>query len=210
MLQHAFKEWAVICRALADGRQALVLRKGGIAEAGGTFQVEHTRFWLYPTYVHQQRAGIKPEAVPLLEQAEAERPPAGMIRLSHFTEVAGVYQAQNLVAALALDELHLWSAATVLMGLTNSLGGMLLGRILLGIGVSALPVATRAMSNWTVPEKRGFAQGITHAFARLGNAITPPIVAWLIALVTWRGLRGSPASFAASPPIADQSSASPP
>ena len=55
MLQHAFKEWAVICRALAEGRQALILRKGGIAEAGGRFEVEHTRFWLFPTYTHQQR-----------------------------------------------------------------------------------------------------------------------------------------------------------
>ena len=81
----------------------------------------------------------------------------------------------------------IWSTATVLMGLSHSLTGMVLGRILLGIGVSALPVATRAMSNWTPPEKRGFAQGITHAFARLGNALTPPLVAWLILLVTWRG-----------------------
>ena len=31
MLKHAFKEWAVICQALATGRQALVLRKGGVA-----------------------------------------------------------------------------------------------------------------------------------------------------------------------------------
>ena len=31
MLRHAFKEWAVICKALAEGRQALILRKGGIA-----------------------------------------------------------------------------------------------------------------------------------------------------------------------------------
>lgn len=81
----------------------------------------------------------------------------------------------------------IWSTATVLMGLSHSLTGMVLGRVLLGIGVSALPVATRAMSNWTPPEKRGFAQGITHAFARLGNALTPPLVAWLILLVTWRG-----------------------
>ena len=29
--------------------------------------------------------------------------------------------------------------------------------------------------------KRGFAQGITHSCARLGNALTPPLVAWLIA-----------------------------
>ena len=39
MLKDAFKEWAVICRALAEGRQALILRKGGIAEAGGDFRV---------------------------------------------------------------------------------------------------------------------------------------------------------------------------
>src|SRR5262245_30474007 len=97
MLQHALKEWAVICRALAEGRQALILRKGGIAEAGGEFRVEHTRFWLYPTYVHQQRAGIQPEALPLLEQAEAERPSPGMARLTHFAEVAGVYHVHDLV-----------------------------------------------------------------------------------------------------------------
>jgi MFS family permease len=73
------------------------------------------------------------------------------------------------------------------MGLANSLSGMILGRVLLGVGVSALPVATRAMSNWTPAEKRGFSQGITHACARLGNALTPPLVAWLILLVSWRG-----------------------
>src|SRR5439155_26025411 len=49
------------------------------------------------------------------------------------------------------------------------------------------PVATRAMQRWTLPGRRGFAQGITPAFARFGNAVTPPIVAWLIALVSWRG-----------------------
>jgi sugar phosphate permease len=43
------------------------------------------------------------------------------------------------------------------------------------------------MSDWTPSGKRGFAQGITHSAARLGNALTPPLVAWLIALVTWRG-----------------------
>jgi hypothetical protein len=115
MLKHALKEWAVICRALAEGRQALLLRKGGIAEAGGEFQVEHARFWLYPTYVHQQRAGIKPEALPLLEQVEAERPPAGVVRLTHFAEVAGIYHVYDLVPALILNHLHLWSEETVRM-----------------------------------------------------------------------------------------------
>src|SRR5467141_4734896 len=56
-----------------------------------------------------------------------------------------------------------------------------------GVQTCALPISTRAMQNWTPLGRRGFAQGLTHAFARLGNAITPPIVAWLIALVAWRG-----------------------
>lgn len=113
MLKHAFKEWAVICRALAEGRQALILRKGGIAEAQGEFRVDHTRFWLYPTFVHQQRAGIKPDALPLLEQAEADKPAPGMIRISHFAEVVGIYHVHDLATAWMVQPLHLWSADTV-------------------------------------------------------------------------------------------------
>jgi len=113
MLKHAFKEWAVICRALAEGKQALILRKGGIAETAGDFRLEHTRFWLFPTYVHQQRAGIKPEAIPLLEEVEAERPPAGVVRLTHFAEVAGVYHVHDLAPVLLLGHHYLWSEETV-------------------------------------------------------------------------------------------------
>lgn len=111
MLQHAFKEWAVICKALAEGRQALILRKGGVAE---NFDLEHKRFWLFPTYVHQQRDGIKEDAIPLLEQAQAEQPPAGTLRLSHFAEVEGIYQIHNVPAALIIQGLHCWSEKTVL------------------------------------------------------------------------------------------------
>src|SRR5262245_32215909 len=82
----------------------------------------------------------------------------------------------------------IWAAATILTGLTGGLVALFFVRVLLGVGEGAtFPVATRAMQMWTPPGRRGFAQGITHAFARFGNAVTPPIVAWLIALVTWRG-----------------------
>src|SRR5215831_4283076 len=101
-MKHALKEWAVICKALAEGKQALILRKGGIAEPEGEFRLEHTRFWLLPTYTHQQREGIRAEAVPLLEEVERERPPAGIIRLTHFAEVTGVYHVHNLTLALLL------------------------------------------------------------------------------------------------------------
>ena len=96
-LRHAFKEWAVIGEALAEGKQALILRKGGVAEQGGDFAVEHTRFWLFPTYLHEKPEALKPEALPLLQAVEADRPPAGKLRLSHFAEVGGAYHVRDIV-----------------------------------------------------------------------------------------------------------------
>ena len=82
----------------------------------------------------------------------------------------------------------IWTAATILIGFSGGLAMLIAMRVLLGIGEGAtFPVATRAMQSWTPSGRRGFVQGITHAFSRFGNALTPPIVAWLIAIVTWRG-----------------------
>jgi hypothetical protein len=113
VLKHALKEWALICEALAEGRQAILLRKGGIAEPDGDFHLKQTRFWLFPTYVHQQNTGIKPEAAPLLEKVGAARPRQGIVRLAHFADVAGVYELHDMVGALRVRDLHLWSDETV-------------------------------------------------------------------------------------------------
>jgi hypothetical protein len=107
----ALKEWAVICRALAEGRQTLLLRKGGIAEKA--FSGGHRRFWLYPTYVHQQEARVVPAALPLLERALAERPPEGVVRLSHFAEVQTELTLTDLGKVLRLAPLHLLSEQEV-------------------------------------------------------------------------------------------------
>lgn len=109
MLRHAFKEWAVICEALAQGKQSIILRKGGIAEDTGEFGVEATRFWLYPTFSHQQKDGIQDDARPLLETVEAKRPPTGKVRLQLWAELAGIYQIRDELPALLLSHLHCWS-----------------------------------------------------------------------------------------------------
>jgi len=113
MLKHALKEWAVVCEALARGQQCLLLRKGGIAETTGTFQVEQPRFWLFPTHLHQQNAGIQDHARPLLSQVAANRPPAGKWRLQYWAEVGATYRVHEERSALALAHLHLWSDETV-------------------------------------------------------------------------------------------------
>jgi MFS family permease len=82
----------------------------------------------------------------------------------------------------------IWAVATAVTGLATGLVSLMAFRLLLGFGEGAtFPTATRAMQNWVPAERRGFAQGITHSFARLGNAVTPPVVAWLMGWVTWRG-----------------------
>lgn len=81
----------------------------------------------------------------------------------------------------------IWATATILTGMVGGIASLFLARVLLGFGEGAtFPTATRAMQNWTAPGKRGFAQGITHAFSRLGNAVAPPIVAFLIWHFGWR------------------------
>ena len=82
----------------------------------------------------------------------------------------------------------IWAGATIATGFSGGLVSLIVARFFLGFGEGAtFPTATRAMANWTAPEDRGWAQGITHAFSRLGNTITPPLVALLIGLISWRG-----------------------
>jgi MFS family permease len=81
----------------------------------------------------------------------------------------------------------IWAGATVLTGLAMGLVSLFAARLLLGLGEGAtFPAATQAMQNWVSPEKRGFAQGLTHSFSRLGNAVAPPLVALLTVAMGWR------------------------
>ena len=59
----ALKEWSVVCRALEDGRQVVLLRKGGVLEYRQGFEIKHESFWLYPTLEHQSKEFIQPDYV---------------------------------------------------------------------------------------------------------------------------------------------------
>jgi MFS family permease len=104
-------------------------------------------------------------------------------------QIIGGWVSDRFGARLALTvSAVIWAAATLFTGLVTSLTWMLVARVMLGFGEGAtFPTATSAMSDWTPEGQRGFAQGITHSSARLGNALTPPLVAWLITVISWRG-----------------------
>lgn len=81
----------------------------------------------------------------------------------------------------------LWALATILTGMAVGLLSLLVARLLLGFGEGAtFPAASRAMSRWVPRGRRGFAQGVTHACARIGNAAAPAVIVYIMAAHGWR------------------------
>ncbi len=79
------------------------------------------------------------------------------------------------------------TAATALTGAAGGFVSLFALRLALGFGEgAAFPTATRAMASWTPAGSWAFAQGITHSFSRIGNALTPALVAGLLMFVSWR------------------------
>lgn len=103
-------------------------------------------------------------------------------------QIIGGYVGDRLGPRLTLCACGLLvGAATIWTGFAGGLAGLISARLLLGIAEGpAFPTATRALAAVMPPAERGFAQGITHSFSRLGNAITPVIVAALVAISSWR------------------------
>ena len=102
----ALKEWAVLVDAMARGDIVAMVRKGGIREQRAGFTVRHERFLLYPTYFHEKASEMAPRLLPTLERAHANRPPEGLIRLTHVADVAGVWAVDDLALLPAIEAEH--------------------------------------------------------------------------------------------------------
>ena len=109
----AFKEWAVICKALATGRQSLLLRKGGIHERGGRFEMEHCEFWLFPTRFHQSPDEIRDDARDLMTQITNDAPLPGTVDLSLYAVVEDVIELTDESRLTRLAELQILAQHTL-------------------------------------------------------------------------------------------------
>jgi hypothetical protein len=109
----AFKEWAAVCCALAEGRQTIILRKGGIHEGRDGFRVSHREFWLFPTYLHEEAAALTADSQPLLARALAERTPGGTLPIAHYAVVTDVFDVRDETVLPRLAGEHIWSPQTI-------------------------------------------------------------------------------------------------
>ena len=123
----AFKEWAVTVRALAEGEQLLTLRKGGVGEPDKHFELEHDRFFLYPTFDHQRidliRQSHRPELRRALEEGVwAEGEPVvqdwavdggifqpDRVRIRAWAEVAHCFTVTDMRTVDALSPYYVWT-----------------------------------------------------------------------------------------------------
>lgn len=105
-LQIALKEWATVCGALETGCQMIMLRKGGIYEAAGEFELENRQFLLFPTYLHQNRTMLKVEAQAGFEAVSAE---PGEVRITSAGVVSDIIQLHSRRQMDAIDDQHVWT-----------------------------------------------------------------------------------------------------
>src|SRR4249920_2864688 len=112
-MRTAFKEWAVVVDALGCGEQILILRKGGLAEEREGFQVDHPRFFLFPTLFHQQRESVTEAAQHRFDQIAHGFPPPEMVRIEFLAEVVAWRRLESLSAAESLHGQHVWRGEVI-------------------------------------------------------------------------------------------------
>ncbi|MCC6445792.1 MAG: DUF1802 family protein [Armatimonadetes bacterium] len=110
-LQKALKEWAVVVRALREGRQCLLLRKGGIIEKNDAFEVESPAFLLFPTYEHQDASILRPECHGWLSETLSARPAEGHVLIDTYAEVVGAHVVGSPEVLASLKEEYIWTGA---------------------------------------------------------------------------------------------------
>lgn len=100
----ALKEWATVIAAMLDGRQVVMLRKGGIGEK--RFDVPHQRFLLLPTHVHQRAELLDPAAVDAHRDLLAITEEPDRVQLTAWCEVAQVHEVSEQAELDALAPFH--------------------------------------------------------------------------------------------------------
>ncbi len=109
----AFKEWASIVGALAQGKQILILRKGGVREKSGEFQIEHNEFFLFPTYEHQNKEDLKPIAYDDLSQAIQAKPDPAKTPIRYYARTTNVIHLTEESDLKRLEPYHVWSEKAI-------------------------------------------------------------------------------------------------
>jgi hypothetical protein len=105
----AFKEWQVICDALATGRQSILLRKGGIHEGRSGFSFAHEKFYLFPTKFHAQMDHLREGEF----TQEREWQIGEKFQITHHAEAVFAVTLNDWAQVEALQPYHIYAEETL-------------------------------------------------------------------------------------------------
>nr|WP_057314888.1 DUF1802 family protein [Mycobacterium tuberculosis] len=106
----ALEEWSAAVHALLDGRQTVLLRKGGIGEK--RFEVAAHEFLLFPTVAHSHAERVRPEHRDLLGPAAADSTDECVL-LRAAAKVVAALPVNRPEGLDAIEDLHIWTAESV-------------------------------------------------------------------------------------------------
>lgn len=115
----ALKEWSIICKALEEGKQTILLRKGGILEYKKGFEISQKLFLLYPTLEHQAaeylQSNYLQEYELLLKRNSSEivEDKVNTIRIIARIEAMQEFHDHKLLSKL--EKYHIWNEKYVNM-----------------------------------------------------------------------------------------------
>jgi len=142
-----FKEWQVVCDALASGRQSILLRKGGIHEGRQGFSFAYDSFFLFPTRFHTQPDQVREGQVKILPEWQV----GDLIRITHHAEARWAVTLTEWEKVTALAPLHIYTEATVRDRFDWQGKGMAAGSIHV-----ALVRVRELAAPWILPYETGF------------------------------------------------------
>jgi hypothetical protein len=143
----AFKEWQVVCDALAGGRQSILLRKGGIHEGRQGFSFAHEVFFLFPTRFHAEANQVREGEVKVMPEWQ----PGDAIRITHHAEALWAVTLTDWQKVAALAPWHIYSEETVRDRFDWEGKGMATGSIHVAL------VRVRELAEpWEFPYEAGF------------------------------------------------------
>jgi hypothetical protein len=107
----ALKEWAVVQRSLLEQHQIILIRKGGIAEESGDFDLRAKQFLILPGYEHEtERLGdIQPCFEQWLREEEQQKPRSTEIRFECACDVEEIIRLDDRDKLIELSSQHIWS-----------------------------------------------------------------------------------------------------
>jgi hypothetical protein len=110
MTTSALKEWSAVVHALLDGRQRVLLRKGGIGEK--RFELAAREFLLFPTVAHSHAQRVRPEHRDLLQAGAADSTDEQLV-LRAVAKVVAAQEVNRIDGLPAIEDLHIWTAESV-------------------------------------------------------------------------------------------------